>query len=185
MAITIVATAGSASANSFVTEAEFIAYMATRLNVPNGTTTTGSAASETEKKAMIEATRELNLLPWQGERTDDTQVLALPRTYLPDPDATLADPALDYPYYASNVIPQRVKDATIELAMEFIKAGATDVAALDSALAVKREKTGPLETEFFSPGMRAQGLGRYPRVANLIAPLLEAAGTGGLEVVRT
>ena len=62
MTISIDATAGGASANSYVTEAEQILYMATRLNASAWTTVEGTSCTDTEKQAMVEATRALQSL---------------------------------------------------------------------------------------------------------------------------
>ena len=62
MAITIIAIPGASNSNSFCNELEFIAYAATRLNVPAGTTVSGSTCSETEKAALIEAQRRIAAL---------------------------------------------------------------------------------------------------------------------------
>jgi hypothetical protein len=184
--ITIVATPGSATANSFVTEAEVIAYMATRLNNSAWTTVTGSDCTEDEKKALIEATRELSALAYIGERVDGTQVLSWPREDAQNPDSpgidsmggeTLGD-------YASNIIPDRVKNATCELAFQFLKSGSTDLAALDSKIGVLSKTIGPISTTYTDPDKRAQGLARFPRVMNYIRPLLKKNRTGGLTMVR-
>lgn len=169
MAITIVATVGSASANSFVTEVEQIAYMATRLNASSWTSVTGSTCTETEKAAMVEATRELSALRWLGLRTDSTQVLSWPRQWVPN-----ADPVnLAYDYYSSSAIPQRVKDATMELAFQFMKSGTTDVAALDPNMGVI-EKTVDVLTTRWQPYQKPTGLSRFPSVMRFIQPLLES-----------
>lgn len=184
MALTIVATVGSASANSFATEVEFIGYAAARLNVPSGTTATGSVCTETEKKALIEATRQLTLLRWKGWRIDETQALSWPRTYVVDPDTPVASAGdTTYPYFADTVIPIRVKDATIEWALEFLKAGTTDIAAASPEHGLIEKKIDVLEWKWDGAASRAEGLTKYPRIGALIAPLVEAVG--GLEVVRT
>jgi hypothetical protein len=184
VAITIVATVGSASANSYVTEAEFIARAATRLNVPSGTTVTGSTCTETEKAALIEALRELEVLPWIAGRTDGTQALAWPRLYAENPDAPSlfgSVSATDF-WYDDDAIPQRVKDAQIELAFEFIRAGTTDLAAADPNAGVI-EKTVDVLTTRWQPHQRPTGLGRFPRIQALLGPLLRT-GAGALEIVR-
>ena len=170
MAITIVATVGSATANSYVTEVEQIAYMAARLNASSWTSITGSTCTETEKAAMVEATRELTWLTWQGARTDSTQVLAWPRAWVSNPDS----PNFAWNYYVSNIIPLRIKDATCELAFQFIKAGTTDIAALDPNLGVIDKKVSVLSTTY-QPWQRPTGLARFPSVMRLVRPLLEAA----------
>jgi len=170
MAITIVATVGSATANSYVTEVEQIAYMATHLNASTWTSITGSTCTETEKAAMVEATRELTALAWQGTRTDETQVLSWPRAWASNPDS----PNFAYNYYLSTVVPQRVKDATMELAFQFIKAGTTDIAALDPNLGVINKTVDVLSTTY-QPYQRPTGLGRFPSVMRFIRPLLDLA----------
>lgn len=186
MAITIVETPGSANANSFVTEAEVIAYMATRLNASAWATVTGSTCTEDEKKALVEATRDLSALSYKGERVDSTQALSWPREDCPNPDSpgidTMGGETLgDYP---SDSIPQRVKDATCELAFQYLKAGTSDVAALDATTGIISKTVGPLSTTYAEPHQRPVGLARYPRVMAYIRPLLAAASQGGLTVVR-
>lgn len=186
MAVVIVATPGSATANSYVTEAEAIAYAATRLNLNGWVTESGPTATESEKKALIEATRELDLLMFKGRRIDSVQRLAWPRAYaLNEEDAPLDSLLTSYDldlYYSG--IPQRLKDATIELAFEFLRAGDVDIAAAPESAGVIREKIDVIETEW-SDGQGSQdlvGLARFPRVANLIAPLLTSSAN---EVYRT
>ena len=185
MPITITATPGSATANSYATEAEFIARAATRLNVPSGTTVTGSTCTETEKAALIEAQRELTVLPWAAQRFDSTQALAWPQRYALDPDAPSITGLSDIAqlYFSDTEIPQRVKDAQIELAFEFIRSGTTDLAAADPNAGVIEKTVGPLTTRW-QPYQRPVGLGRFPRIVALVAPLL-AVGAGSLEVVRS
>ena len=52
MPLTIVATAGSPTANSYADEAQFVAYAATKLFVPTGTTVSGATCTEREKAAQ-------------------------------------------------------------------------------------------------------------------------------------
>lgn len=173
MAITIVATVGSASANSFVTEAEQIAYMATRLNASSWTTLTGATCTETEKAAMVEATRELSAMRWLGARVDSTQALSWPRAWVHNPDS----PTAAWDYYSTTAIPQRIKDATMELAFQFLKAGTTDIAAVDGNAGVI-EKTVDVITTRWAEWARPQGFGaRFPSVQRFILPLLERSGT--------
>jgi hypothetical protein len=182
MSISIVATAGSASANSFVTEAEAIAYAALRLNLPSGwATVSGSTCTENEKKALIEATRDLSRLVYGGTRTTSVQALSWPRSYALDPD-TAVDHQIDVyaglPFYDSATVPLRIKEATYELAFEHLRA---DITVADTGFGVVREKVDVLETEW-TPGLRLTGLARFPRVLALVSPLL---GSTSLEAVRS
>lgn len=186
MPITITATAGDGSANSYVTEAEFIAYAAERLNVPSGTTVSGSTCTEDEKKALIEATRTLSYLEWKGHRVDETQALSWPRQYVEDPDAPIASAGdSDYPYFASTVVPDRVKSAEIELALEFLKAGTRDIAAAHPDEGVIEKTIDVMTTKWDGAAARPTGLAAYPRVLQYIEPMLDPAAQGGLTIVRT
>lgn len=174
MAVVIVATAGSASANSFTTLAELTTYMEARLNSTNF----DSATTDSKNRALVEATREISgLNSWVGSRTDDTQALSWPREFAPDPDVWTQT------YYANTEIPQRVKDATMELAFQFLNAGTTDIAALDPNIGVRVKTVDVISTEYFDPGQRAQGLRRYPRVWRYIAPLMASSGSQ-INIVR-
>lgn len=174
MAVVIDATAGSASANSFITLAAATTYLEGRLNSSAWT----SATTDETNRALVEATRELTLLPWQSTRTDDTQALAWPRFGVVDPDASSSGF-----YFDSTEIPQRVKDATCELALEFIKAGTTDLAALPASDGVIQRTIAVISTTYADPTKRQQGLRRFPRVYALVAPMLDAMA-GSLRVVR-
>lgn len=174
MAVAIVATVGSASANSFATLAEADTYAEARLN----TTLWDAATDDSCNRALVEATRELNYLRWQGRRADDTQALAWPRDWARNPD----DP--NYDFYDTDEIPQRVKDATCELALQFIKNGTTDIAALPGDAEVISKTVDVISKTFASPGQRRQGLRRFPSVWRYIAPLLEETNSSALRVVR-
>jgi hypothetical protein len=111
--------------------------------------------------------------------------LSWPREYAIDPDVPAPSLLGDIAelYFDDNVIPQRVKDATMELALEFLKAGTTDIAGTDTTVGVINKTIDVISTTY-DPYMRAQGLVRFPRVLGLIAPLLDAASSG-TEMVRT
>lgn len=176
------ATVGSATANSFVTTDEADTYLDARSNA-------GAWNDETDDdqkaRALIDATRQLNLLLYIGTRVDTTQALAWPRNYATDPDKPNIDSLGDISllYFANDVIPQRIKDATCELALEFLRAGTTDIASQDTSLNVTRLVAGPIELDFAAAVQRKQGLERYDRVVQNIYPLLASAGQG-LKVVR-
>lgn len=179
MTLVVNAAVGDPAANSFVLESEAIAFAATRLNLIGWVTLAGTTCTQTEVQALMESTREMSALLYQGYRASSTQALSWPRELAVNPDMTSSYYAL----YDDNVIPQRVKDATCELAFEFLKAGTTDIATLDSGLDVVERQVGPLRTRYAAPSQRAQGLARFPRVVRLISPLL-AVGIGQARLVR-
>lgn len=175
MAVSIVATAGSASANSFVTLAEANTYVEGRLNASTWET---DATDDDKNRALVEATRELNALPWDSLRTDDTQALAWPRQSFLNPDSPNAQ------YFDTDEIPQRVKNATMELAFQFVKAGTTDIASLDPTDGIIRKKIDVLETEYAPAAeRRIHGLRRFPRIWNEVGCLLTVQ-PGAVPVVR-
>jgi hypothetical protein len=174
VAVVITATVGSASANSFVTLAEAATYMEGRLNSDSW----DDAVTDSQNRALVEATREISSQNgWVGNRVDDTQALSWPREWAPDPDSSSGW------YYENTEVPQRVKDATMELAFQFLVAGTTDIAALDSTLNVRVKTVDVLTTEYFEPNQRITGLRKYPRVWRLIAPLIEGSA-GQINIVK-
>jgi hypothetical protein len=142
--------------------------MATRLNASTWTSVSGTTCTETEKAAMIEATREVSHLTFEGYRVTDTQALSWPRQWAHDPDSPTGD------YFDTTEVPQRIKDATAELAFQFLKAGTSDLAALDASLGVV-EKTVDVLTTRYQPYQRPTGLRRLPSVWRYLAPLLASS----------
>ena len=170
---TVDSTVGGTTSNSFISIAAFDAYCNDRLNASAGTT----ATEDDKGRAVIEATRELDVLPWHGRRKTDTQSLSWPRQGVKNPD----DPhGADFP---SNVIPKRVQDATAELALQFLKAGTSDIASLDPNMGVIRKKVDVLETEWAAPQDQVKGLARFPRVFDRLTGLYEAP-TRQMRLVR-
>ncbi len=171
----LVSTAGSALANSFLSADDADTYLDGRLN----SGAWDDASSSDKDRSLIEATRELNLYDYQGTRVDGTQALAWPRSLVHDPD----DPNLSY--FDSTEIPQRIKDATSELALEFLKAGTTDIAGQDSSRTVISETVGPISVTYSDPSQKERGIARYPRVLRLIQPLMESPLVPGqLRLIR-
>lgn len=168
MPITIVATPGSAVANSFVTLDEANAYMAGRLNA----SAWDAAVFDDRNRALVEASREISVRTWKGTRTDSVQALSWPRWFVLNPDL----PFSGITYYDSTVIPDRVKNATCELAFQFIKAGTTDIAAQDALQNITEKAIGPIRTTYQNPLNRTQGIARFPRVMAYIRPLLLSGG---------
>jgi hypothetical protein len=147
---TLVATAGASTANSFVTVSECDTYCDARLNA---SAWTGESDEDQKARALIDATRELNVHRYKGASATDTQALVRPRQWALDPDAAWPDTT----YFSTTEIPQRVKDACCELALQFLIAGTTDLAALDATQGVIRKRVDVLETEWAKPYERPQG----------------------------
>lgn len=99
---TIVATAGSASANSYLS----IAGADSIANGMVGTLAWSTATSDDKARALITATNGLETLSWAGTRTSETQALSWPRTGAECGDKAPAD----------DEIPREVELATFDLA---------------------------------------------------------------------
>lgn len=159
----IVATPGAANANSFVTHTQAEAYFEGRLHA----SVWKDASPADQRRALIDFTRELNVLAWGGERASETQSLAFPREGLRDPDRSSDLATVHFP---DDVIPSRIADATCEGALAYLRSE-SDPAERDVEARVKRRKVGPIETEF-DLADRAASVFRVQRVSSLIVPLL-------------
>lgn len=183
----LIATPGAADANSFVTVAEYVAYVATRLHLPGGVTQAGETLTDDEGRALLDAARDLDALPWPGLLVTSTQRLAFPRYvygWETDRFRWAVDPTtLDVSVYVGGAaIPRRLKEAQIERALDYLRAGDTDPLLPSADEGLIRKKVDVLESEWDPSTRRPQGwLAQSPRVAGLLAPLL---GTGNA-VVRT
>lgn len=175
MAVTIVATAGAADANSFLSLASAELYVEGRWPSP---ATWAAASTDDKNRALVSATRWLTTLPWQGDAVDDTQALAWPRQSVVNPDSPGS-------YLDTTVIPSRIANGTVELALAYIAGDTTDIGALDATEGVKRNKVDVLEKEYFEPHQRARDLDKYPAVTRWLAALLApSAARGALTIVR-
>jgi hypothetical protein len=174
---TIVSTAGGSTSNSFASKDEADAYCDAQLNADAWN---DEDDDDQKARALIAATRELSSKSWIGQRVTSTQSLSWPRAWAQNPDTPW--PAANI-YYDSTIIPQRVKDATCELALQFLKAGTTDIAGLDANAQITRKVVGPLETYYAAPYERPVGLARFPQVTRFIAPLL-CGLSNSAEVIR-
>jgi hypothetical protein len=134
-----VTTAGSATANSYVTLADAIQYHDDR--PPAGTTWADALAAGggTVNRALIWATKLLDqLVDWRGWRVDTTQALEWPRSGLLYPNSTSVP---------TTVIPVQLQEATAEFARQLL---ADDLGgeAGSEVQGLKKLKTGSLELEF-------------------------------------
>ncbi len=175
MAVTVVATVGSASANSFVTLAEADTYMEGKLPSP---TTWDAASDDTCNRALVSAARWLSALAWLGDRADATQALSWPRSSVVDP----TDP--DGLEFDTDEIPQALKDAQCELALLMVNAGTTDLAGAHATDGVLRKRVDVIETEYAAPWERATELDRYPTVTRLLVGLMAARGGASVPLGR-
>jgi hypothetical protein len=173
MPLTLTATAGSASANSYADVSA--ATSAAAYRVGGEAAAWLSLSADQKIQTLVTATRAIDTVRFRGSRASTTQALEWPRT------------GTDY---AADQLPTSLVMATIELAWSYASAfatGATDTDVLnpdDSEARIKREKTGPLETEYFAAPAAPQdaygnvivGLERFPAIVQrLLAPLVWVA----------
>jgi hypothetical protein len=125
MAAAIDATVGGASANSYTTVAEFATWADERQPATAHT----DATADERIRALISAARRLDVEQYKGVRTNGTQALQWPRYGVPNPD--IAYSVLNGVVFsesaniASDVIPDRIKRAQMELAYQILAGNAS------------------------------------------------------------
>lgn len=130
MALVIVTTAGAANANAYASLVDAEAYALT-LPVANDWAT---ATDPQKNAALVQATRMMDTLLWNGWRTAPTvQALQWPRNGVVDRENYYLDPA---------TIPAKIRDACCEFAVRLI---ADDRAADAGGLVPETIKAGPLD----------------------------------------
>lgn len=155
MPLELEATPGAEDANAYATVAEAEEYASYRV----GGAAFLALTDEKQIQALVTAAGDIDTLETDpgfiGDRATDDQALAWPRT------------GTDYD---DDELPSSLVKANIELAMSYAPAFAsgstTDVLATESGNGnIKREKVGPLETEYFAAGSGgATAFTRFPAV---------------------
>lgn len=107
MAAAIVATPGASDANSYLTLAEANTYASGDIDAADWE----AATDDQRTRALITATRNLDLVGYVGTRTTTTQALAWPRKDYTTTERT----------YEDDEIPLEIKQATWELANSLIR----------------------------------------------------------------
>lgn len=192
MTLTLIATLGTANANSYQDQVSAQAIIDTIPNASAWTLADGGVvvAGGQRDQALVRATSMLDIMKYRGTRvgTSDTQALAWPRVFVPDPDGGSVDGQWigwvgATIYLSSTSIPRRILRAHVALALEILRAGGNDVwGAADATSAnIIREKIGPLETDYSAPGDRRLGMRAYPQVWREIWPLLEISHPAGVQ----
>lgn len=131
--------------NSYIDATEADAYFADRLNSSEW----DAALAHDKDKALIQATQVIDFKNYLGSKTSSAQALKFPRSGLTD-DGYAVDSA---------TVPQKVKDATCELAIYLLQSDYTepdDLSEFDSV------KIGPLEIQTKNGGRAANGGKQMP-----------------------
>jgi len=122
MAVSIDATAGGASANSYITLTEADAFVEAMISSSDVSKwTTGN--DDSRNRALAAAAQRLDRERFLGARATDTQALQWPRTGVRKPDTYVNTYATGFPfrisddYFTDTEIPDQVKRAQIEMAV--------------------------------------------------------------------
>ncbi len=135
----IIATAGAADANSYVTMEEAEAYLATRF----GGAVFAAADESDQEIALIQATRQIDRHRFHGRKNSVEQALEFPRAYPYTEPVTPSE------------VPRKVKDACCEQALHLVAhkdAGGAGKRQQLQAEGVQSFSVGDL-SETFAPGL--------------------------------
>lgn len=163
MPLTLIATAGSSTANTYADIDTANAHFEGRTFA----TTWTDATDDTKGAALVQATQILDRLEWRGYKVNSTQALRWPRSGVLDQDGYEVD---------WDTIPSWLERATAELAMALM---ATDRTG-DTADDYKRIKVGPIELD-----VNTAQVGQLipAHVLSIIRPY--RTGGAGVAVVRS
>ena len=127
---TLDATVGGIAANSYVSGVAADDYFEGRLNAG-----AWSADASLQDAALMTATERLEQERYKGAKANPVQRLKWPRTGIVDDDKqTVSD----------TTIPKEVREATFELALEFLRQGTTDTTAPTGLEQFKDVSVGPV-----------------------------------------
>jgi hypothetical protein len=186
MAITIDATAGGASANSYLTLADAQAIV-DGLIEDDDVVAWGTATTDQKNRALYTATQRLDRERFLGARATDTQALQWPRTGVRKPDTYVNTYATGFPfrisddYFTDTEIPDQVKRAMVVLAVYLNNnkdgiglSGLEDYKAISiGSISVTPDKTG------------AVGADRVPPLLERYLTGLRISGPGNIAVKRS
>jgi hypothetical protein len=181
MTLVLDATVGGANSNSYITVAR-----ANEISEYDILTTVDWFVADVDDKirALVSATRQLDTLPWVGERATTTQALAWPRV----------NAVINGRTVATTEIPIEVEQATYDLALALLreaKAGASAATSGDLIPGIpnsqlKRAKLDVLEIEWRTDGLPSNRTSTYsalvtraPSLSTVLYGTLTTFGTGG------
>lgn len=158
---------GKVDAESYATVAE----ADTRLAAFGVTAWAGYTTSAKEIRLRLATDYMVNQyrLQWKGYRTNATQALDWPRTYVGKPDVTGGYGSFPN-YYDDDELPVEIVNACIDLAA---KATDADTLAPDIERVARREKVGPIEVEY-DPNSAVATV--YRAIETKLRPFLSGGG---------
>ena len=186
MAVTIVATVGSATANSYITLSDaddLVDAMVSSTDVAKW----GTGTDDTRNRALATATQRLDRERFLGARATDTQALQWPRTGVRKPDTYLNTYAVGFPfrittdYYTDTEVPDQIKRAQVELAVYLHNN--TDGLGLSGLEDYKNVQIGSLNVTPDKFG--AVGADRIPPMVERYLTDLRISGPGNVAIKRS
>ena len=186
MAVSIDATAGGASANSYITLTEantFVEAMISSTDVSKWTTGT----DDTRNRALAAAAQRLDRERFLGARATDTQSMQWPRTGVRKPDTYVNTYATGFPfrisedYFTDTEIPDQIKRAQIELAV-YLKNN-VDGIGLGGLEDFKSVQIGSINVTPDKSG--AIGADRVPPMFERYLTSLRISGPGNIAIRRS
>ena len=186
MAVTIDATAGGASANSYLTLSDaqdIVDGMVEDADV----TAWASATTDQKNRALYTATQRLDRERFIGARATNTQALQWPRTGVRRPDTYVNTYSVGFPfrisedYFSETEIPDQIKRAQIELAV-YLKNN-TDGISLSGLNDFKNVQIGSLNVTPDKTG--AVGADHVPPMFERYLTGLRISGPGNIAIKRS
>jgi hypothetical protein len=188
MAITIDATVGGASANSYLTLAaaqDLIDGMVENDDV----TAWASATTDQKNRALYSATQRLDRERFLGARATDTQALQWPRTGVRKPDTYINTYAIGFPfkittdYFTDTEIPDQIKQAQVVLAVYLNNN--KDGMGLSGLEDYKSVTIGSLSVTSAGASSMATGADRVPPIFERYLTGLRISGPGNFAIKRS
>ena len=188
MAITIDATVGGASANSYLTLSaaqDLIDGMVENDDV----TAWASATTDQKNRALYSATQRLDRERFLGARATDTQALQWPRTGVRKPDTYINTYAVGFPfrittdYFTDTEIPDQIKQAQVVLAVYLHNN--KDGMGLSGLEDYKSVSIGSLSVTTAGASSTATGTDRVPPIFERYLTGLRISGPGNFAIKRS
>jgi hypothetical protein len=163
------ATIGGSSSNSYVTVAEADAYFADRAHNSNWT----GLAAEDKPNFLISASQMLDwYVTWKGVRTESAQSMDWPRTGVYDDRGELFD---------DDVVPADIKTAVFELALVNIE---EDRTADDDLAGLKEIKAGSLGLKTDETALNTSNKTIPDKVWGILRGYTTRSGIGVVRLIR-
>ena len=186
MAITIDATVGGASANSYITLSDANAIVE-GLILDDDVTAWDGSSTDNKNRALYTAAIRVDRERFLGARVTDTQALQWPRTGVRKPDTYINTYATGFPfrittdYFTDTEIPEQVKKAQVILAVYLNNN--RDGLGLSGLEDFKKVKLGSLDLEPNFYG--SVGADRVPPLFERYFTGLRISGPGNVAIKRS